>query len=468
MEITKFDLIIIGGGAAGFAAAIKSDELGAKTALINAGLPIGGTCVNVGCVPTKFLLEVCEINHQMRNSRFKSVSSKDVNLEFQKVIKEKDELVENLRKRNYEDLLTRLKNVEYFNACAKFISKNQLEVNGNIIQGEKFIIATGASPKVLSIPGLIETGFITNREALELKKLPERLLIIGGGPIGLEFAQIFSRLGSEVILVEIMDRILPQVEQLISEELRKHLQKEFEIHTGAKTKSVEIKNGKKIVRIETNNKDEKIEVDEIFLAAGLVGNTKDLGLEKIGIETDKNGFINVDEYLRTSQENIYASGDVKGAPWLETVAAKEGNVACQNALQNTNKKIDYSIIPYAVFTSPQVASVGMKEEEYMKQYGSCKCSLIQIDRVPKALLVKDTRGVAFMVIHHQTKKIMGVHIIAPNASEIIHEATLAVKYGLTIDDLIDTVHIFPTFSEALKIVSQSFKRDITKMSCCIE
>lgn len=463
-----FDLTIVGGGAAGFAAAIKADELGAKTALINAGLPIGGTCVNVGCVPTKFLLEVCEMNHQSRNPRFQSLSVSDIKLDFQKVMQEKDELVLALRKRNYEDLLDKLKNVKYFNGYAKFISEKQVQVNGDIFESDKFIIATGSSPKILPIPGLKENGFITNREALELKKLPETLLIIGGGPIGLEFAQIFSRLGSKVILIELLDRILPQAEPLISKELRKYLSQEFEIYTNTKTKSVENKNGKKVVNVEIEREEKKFEVDEIFVAAGLTGNTKDLGLEKISVKIDKNGFIVVDKNLKTSKENIYAAGDVKGQPWLETVAAKEGKIACENLLENTSKEIDYSVIPYAIFTSPQVASVGMKEQDYMKQYGTCKCSLVSMDSVPKGLAIKDTRGIIFMVIHHKTNKIMGVHIVSSNASEIIHEATLAVKFGLTIDDIIDTVHVFPTFSETLKIVSQSFKRDITKMSCCVE
>jgi len=159
---------------------------------------------------------------------------------------------------------------------------------------------------------------------------------------------------------------------------------------------------------------------------------------------------------------------VIGAPFLETVAAKEGNIACQNALQNAHKKIDYSVIPYAIFTSPQVASVGMKEEEYMKLYGSCRCSLVRMEQIPKSHAIKDTRGLIFMVIHHKTKKIMGVHIVAANAAEIIHEATLAVKFCLTIDDIIYTVHIFPTFSESIKMVCQSFNRDMNKMSCCVE
>lgn len=464
----KYDLVIIGGGAAGIAAAIKADELGARTALINGGLPIGGTCVNVGCVPTKFLLEICEINHAMRNPRFQSVSTVDTSLDFQAVMKEKNELVLDLRKRNYENLLSKINNVEYFEGSARFISERQVAVNNRELEADKFIIATGSSTRILPIPGLQESGFVTNRELLAKEELPQSLLIIGGGPIGLEFAQIFSRMGTEVILMEIMDRILPQSEQVLSEELKRNLEKEFEIYTNTKTVSVKSKNGKKVVRVEIEGNEKEFEVDEVLLAAGVKGNTENLELEKTGIEVDKNGFIKVDDELKTSQENIFAAGDVTGAPWLETVAAKQGNIGCQNILKGEHIKINYSAIPYAVFTSPQVASVGMKEDEYMQEYKTCLCSLIPMEQVPKALAIKDTRGLIFMVIHHETKKIMGVHIVAYNASEIIHEATLAVKYGLTIDDIIDTVHIFPAFSEAIKIVSQSFNRDMSKMSCCVE
>ncbi|MBI3009077.1 MAG: FAD-dependent oxidoreductase, partial [Candidatus Omnitrophica bacterium] len=199
-----------------------------------------------------------------------------------------------------------------------------------------------------------------------------------------------------------------------------------------------------------------------------VGNSKGLGLENIGVEFDKNGFVKVNKYLETSKPNIYAAGDIIGAPWLETIAAKEGNIAVQNAFKDSKTEMDFANIPYAVFTSPQVASVGMKEFEYLEKYGRCLCSTVRMDRVPKAKAIKDIDGLIFMVLDHNTKKIVGVHIVSSLASEIIHEATLAIRSGFTIDDIIDTVHVFPTFSEAIKIAAQSFKHDAKRMSCCVE
>lgn len=463
----KYDFIIVGGGAAGFSAAIKANEIGIKTAIINAGLPMGGTCVNVGCVPSKFLLEVTDQNHRNNYPAFDSVKPVRTNLNFQKVMQEKDKLVLALREMNYKNVLTHLKNVEFIHGYVKFISKDRIEVNKKILQADKFLIATGSSTRILPIPGLKDAGYLTNKEALTLKKLPKSMLIIGGGPLGLEFAQIFSRFGTKVTLAA-RSRILSKNEPIATLELHKHLEKEITIYTKTAVTSVKKRNNKKIVTLSINNKSKVIETEEILLATGVVGNTYNLGLEAIGIKTDKNEFIKVNQKLQTEQKNIYSAGDVIGPPLLETVAAKEGNIACQNLLLNTDKKMDYRVIPFAVFTSPQYAGVGLTEHEYMKKHGTCSYRTIKMDQIPKALAVKDTKGLIFMVIHHKTKKIVGVHIVGHNASEIIHEATLAIKFGLTINDIIDTVHIFPTFSEAVKIVSQSFTKDMSKMSCCVE
>ncbi len=462
-----YDLIIIGGGAAGFAAAIKADELGAKTLMVNSGLPMGGTCVNVGCVPTKFLLEVAGDYYKANHGRFSSLAS-SAKVDFAKLMEEKDGLVNLLRKSNYEYVLKNLPNVTYKEARAYFISENEIEIEGVRFSASKFIIACGSSTKLIPIEGLKEVGFLTNRTALELKKLPESLLVIGAGPIGLEFAQIFSRLGSKVTIVELMERILPQSEPIVSEELRRRLEDEgIRIITVAKTKSVR-RDKKKIVQIEKDGNIENIEVEEILLAAGVMGNSQELGLENAGIEVDKNGFVKVNDYLQTTKPHIYAAGDIIGPPWLETIAAKEGNIAAVNALKNSQSRMDLNNIPYAVFTVPQVASVGMKESEYMEKFGTCLCSMVKMERIPKAKATNQTEGLIFMALDHKTKKILGVHIVSNLASEIIHEATLAIKFGLTIDDIIDTVHIFPTFSEAIKIAAQSFKHDPKRMSCCVE
>ncbi|MFQ5722706.1 MAG: FAD-dependent oxidoreductase, partial [Candidatus Aminicenantales bacterium] len=278
----RFDLIIVGGGAAGFAAAIKADSLDTNALMVNSGLPMGGTCVNVGCVPTKFLLEVARNFYQGKNNHFKSLKL-SAEVDFTQVMEEKDQLVNMLRKSNYLDVLENLPNVTYKKGKARFLSEKKIEVDGEKYSADKFIISTGSSTKILPIEGLKEAGFLTNCTALELRTLPKTLLVIGGGPLGLEFAQIFSRFGSKVFIVEAMQRILPGTEPVISERLKKYLEEEgIKIFTDAKVKKVNA-GKRKIVEIENKEGMVSLEIEEILLAAGVVGNSQNLGLEKLGI-----------------------------------------------------------------------------------------------------------------------------------------------------------------------------------------
>ena len=208
--------------------------------------------------------------------------------------------------------------------------------------------------------------------------------------------------------------------------------------------------------------------EQLLLATGVAPNSDDMGLEAAGVKVSPRGFIQVNDQLRTSAPHIWAAGDVVGKAFLETVAAKEGNIAASDALEGIKKTLVYDSVPKAVFTDPQVASVGLTEEEYMSRYNVCLCRTIDIAQVPKAMAIKETRGKVKMTIDPKTEVIMGVHMVAPMAADLIHEATLAVQYKLTITDIVDTVHVFPTMSEAIKRVAQSFKRDISQMSCCVE
>lgn len=468
-EITKFDLAIIGGGATGFAAATRADELKIKTAIINTCLPMGGTCINVGCVPTKHFLSIGKELYSPRHPKFGSVVSIKPNFNFKKAVADKDKLLNVLRQKNYQDVLSSFKYVTWIEGKGVFESEHIIDVNGQNIEADKILIATGCSSKIPPIEGLSEAGYLTNREALSLKEHPASLVVLGGGPLGLEFAQIFSRLGTKVTLIEYAQRILAIQEPEISELLKKYLEEErINIITGAKVAKVSKKGKLKEIDFERNGKLEKISVDDILVAAGVIGNIKGIDLEKIGIETEKDCHIKVNDSLQTNLPHIYAAGDCVCHMCLETVAAKEGKIAVENAFLGTKKRIDFSNIPYAVFTDPEVASVGLTEGKYMEKYHTCNCRTVYMDKVPKAVAINDTRGLIKMVVHHQSQKIIGVHILSPVASEMIHEATLAVRFGLSVEEIIDTVHVFPTFSEAIKIAAQAFKRDISTMSCCVE
>ncbi len=453
----KYDLIIVGGGAAGFAAATKANDLGVKTLIVNSDLPIGGTCVNVGCIPSKILLEMA-YERGSSNGWF----------EFKKAIAEKDEIIKNLRKRNYIDVLASFKSVDFIDGKAYFKSPNEVEVNAEIYWGDKFVIATGSSPKILPFKGIEKVKYLTNRKALSLERLPRSIIVVGGGPLGLEFAQMFAMFGSKVFVIEKEPRILPLEEPEISFALQKSLEKwDIKFYTGAYIEEIYQDGDLKLVELKIGNVKINLQGEEILLATGVVPNTSGLRLENAGVEVDGKGFVKVDETLRTTAENIWAAGDCVGKMFLETVAAKEGNIAATNALEGKNLTMDYDSIPHAVFTFPQVASVGLTEEALVKELNVCACRTIPFSSVPKAIATRRDEGLIKMVVNPRDGSVVGVHIVSYNAAEIIHEAVLAVKLKLRIWDIIDTVHVFPTFSEAIKIAALAFTRDISVMSCCV-
>ena len=476
----KYDLVIIGGGAGAFAAAAKANDLGKTALMINSGLPIGGTCVNVGCMPSKNLLTVGDELYYAQHPLFKALhNGHKPAFDFATAIEEKDEIVASARQSNYTNVVDSLEGVTYLEGRARFISANQVDVNGKVIEGEKYIVATGSSTKSLPVPGLDEVGWLNNVTAMQLKKLPESMIVIGGGPLGLEFAQMFAHFGTTVTVLEAMDQILPRHEPEIAAELQRSLEEEgIEFRVGVTVDKVETRDGQKVVTIRSGKgarrrhsfktDTEELQAKELLLAAGIQANTADMGLDKGEVEIGPNGFIQVDQYHQTSNPDIYAAGDCTGRMPLETAAAKEGSQAAENALTVPARSINYDHVPHAVFTNPQVASVGITEEEEMRRFNACACRTIYMDTVPKADVVKETRGVFKMVIHPSNSKILGVHIVSPYAADLIHEATLAVKFGLTVDDIIDTLHVFPTLSEGIKRVAQAFTRDVSVMSCCVE
>jgi mercuric reductase len=465
----RFTFIIIGGGAAAFAAATKASALGVKTAIINAGLPIGGTCVNVGCVPSKHLLEVGNNYYYPPHNHFQATTDGEATLDFKRAITVKDEVIDELRQSNYRSVLDGMEQVTFIEGHAQFASINEVEVNGKVLRGDQFLIATGSSPQIAPIPGIERVPYITNREALSLRVLPKSMIVIGSGPLGLEFAQMFHHFGTQVTVLERDERILMREEPEVSQELRRCLEHEgIKIHTEVRCERIREDGTMKMVETQVAEKREVFSAEHLLLATGVVANTKDLGLERIGVKVNRFSAVAVNDRLQTSVPHIWAAGDVVARLPLETVAAKEGAIAASNALENAQKKIDYAVIPHAVFTMPQVASVGLTEAQHLQRINACACRTVPISQVPKAKAVGETRGIIKMVIDPKTSVIAGVHIVAPLAADMIHEATLAVKHKLTVDDLIDTVHVFPTLSEGIKIAAQSFRRDISRMSCCVE
>lgn len=467
--MNNYAYVIIGGGSAGFAAAIRASELKASTALVNAGLPLGGTCVNVGCVPSKHLLAVGAALKELSLPAFEAIRSRGHQFDFPAAIAAKERLIGAMRAEKYEKVLAALENVALYQGTARFISPHEIEVDGTTIQGEKFLIATGSSPQIIPFPGINEIDYLTSKEALSLSELPDSMIIIGGRAVALEFAQMYARFGTKVTILQRSLRLIPEHEPLLGEALRRYLEDEgISIYTGVEVKRLQREGSATAIEFVTEGHSHTISGDKLLMATGVKGNTAELGLEAAGVEIGKGGFVKTNKFLRTTAPHIFAAGDVAGTLQLETVAAKAGKIATENALLGTEQHIDYDQVPAAIFTSPEVATVGLTEEEAEKRYGTCACRVLWTKDVPKARAVNDTQGLIKMVVSPDSGKVLGVHLLASRAADIIHEAALAVKFGLTVDDIIDTLHVFPTMSEAIKLVAQSFRRDVSRMSCCVE
>ncbi len=464
----RYDLVILGGGAAAFSAAIRADRNGARALMIDGGT-IGGTCVNVGCVPSKRLLAVGDQFFRMTNRPFQGLGFEDDwSSDFRAIIRAKDRLVASLRRRKYQDVLASLKEVEYVRGTAAFVSPHNVKVGGRRIEGQKFLIATGSSPNVPPIPALRDIGVLTNVEALSLKDRPNSLIVLGGRALGLEFAQMYQNLGTQVTVLQRSPRIVPEEEPEVSESLRTYLQEDgVKIHTGVELLAAEKRRGEKVVTAAVAGKRRTFAADEILVATGRTPNTDGLNLPVVGVEVKPDKGVKVDAEMRSTAPHVFAGGDVVGKPMLETTAAKEGYIAAENALANRRLKMDYRAVPHAVFTNPAVASVGLTDAQANATAKMrCACKTVLLKQVPKPEIVDDTRGLVKIVAEAESHKILGVHILASLAPEMIHEGVLAVKHGLTLEDILDTVHVFPTYSEAIKLAALSFFEDVDKLSCC--
>ncbi|MBI2020661.1 mercury(II) reductase [Candidatus Daviesbacteria bacterium] len=444
--------------------------------IVNQGLPLGGTCVNVGCVPSKTLLWAGEVMHLAKNHKIPGIDIEVKNFDFAKVVQHELDLVAKLRDEKYEKVLSQLENVSYIEGKATFLSQTEIEVNPSTSSGQggqkytakKFVIAAGSTAIVPPIENIREVGYITHAEALKLKQQPKGLIVVGAGPVGLEFAQMYARFGTKVTILHRGSTIFRGEEELTTRLTEILTNEGITIKTNVQVKSAGKEGDKKIVSYLVEGKQEEVSADEILLAVGKTPNTQDLALDKASVEIDEKQAIKVNSQFQTSQSHVYAVGDITNAPLrLEPTAGREGTLATENALKNTQNSIDYNSVPWTIFTDPQLAGVGFTEDEQMKRFGTCMCKTVSFKDVPKALILNRTEGLIKMAIHPETKQIMGVHILAPNAGELIAQAMWLVKNKNTIDDVVNSLPMFPTLSETLKIVALSFTRDISKLSCCV-
>ena len=450
----KFQAVVIGGGPGGYVCAIRLAQLGLKTACIESRGSLGGTCLNIGCIPSKSLLNLSEEFHKVKNLSNKGIEVGDIKLNLAKMMKSKDKAVTVLTK-GVEFLLKKNK-VTYFKGLGSFKSKNQILVkddknNETVLESEKIIIATGSAP--VSLPGIEfdEKIIISSTGALSLEKVPNKMVVVGGGYIGLEMGSVWSRLGAEVHVVEFLDHITPGMDKEISQEFMKILKKQG-IHFHMQHKVEEIKKNNSGAIIKTKDKDgntKEFTCDVVLISVGRKANTEGLNLEKVGIELDNKKRIKTDKNFQTNLNNIYAIGDVIAGPMLAHKAEDEGIAVAEN-IAGQSGHVNYETIPGVVYTTPEVAAIGKTEEQLKQDKISYKIGKFSFMANSRAKAIDDTEGFVKILADEKTDKVLGAHLIGPHAGELIAEIGIAMEFGASAEDIARTCHAHPTFSEAVK------------------
>ena len=463
----SYDLVVVGAGSAGFSAAITAAEQGAQVALVGHGM-IGGTCVNIGCVPSKALIRAIEAVHHASNApaRFAGIESGARVVNWAAQIAQKDSLVGGLRQAKYADLLPEYNNIAYREGPARLVGGG-VDVGGQHLASERIIVATGARPAMPAIPGLGEVAALVSTTALALTQLPRSMIVIGGGYVGAELAQTFARAGVAVTLV-FRSRLLPEAEPEIGQALAGYLADEgITIISGVVYDSIrKSPDGGVALMITRNGLPETLAGERILVATGRTTNTESLGLAGAGVAQDSSGAIVVDDRMRTSKTGIYAAGDVTGKDQFVYMAAYGAKLAAKNALNGHSLRYDNTTMPAVVFTDPQVATVGLTEAQAAAAGHAVRTSVLSLDNVPRALAARDTRGLIKLVADGTTRKLLGAHILAPEGADSIQTAALAIRCGLSIDDLSEMIFPYLTTVEGLKLAAQTFDRDVKKLSCC--
>jgi mercuric reductase len=460
-----YDLVVIGAGSAGFSASIAAADQGAQVALIGSGT-IGGTCVNIGCVPSKTLIRAAETLHNARvAARFAGITAEAELTDWRGTVRQKDALVSELRQAKYTNLLPAYNGITYREGPARLVDGG-VEVDGGRIPAGKIIIATGARPAVPAIPGIEAVPYLTSTTALDLEELPRSLLVIGGGYIGAELAQMFARAGVKVTLV-CRSHLLPEAEAEIGAELTGYFQDEgITVVSGIAYRAIrKIENGIAL-DVSRDGQHTTIAADQVLITTGRAPNIEGLGLTEHGIAVSPKGGIVVDDRMRTTGAGIYAAGDVTGRDQFVYMAAYGAKLAAKNALNGDSLRYDNSAMPAIVFTDPQVASVGLTEAAARSAGYAVRVSTIGLDQVPRALAARDTRGLIKLVADAGSGRLLGAHILAPEGADSIQTAALAIRQGLTVDELADTIFPYLTTVEGLKLAALSFGKDVTKLSCC--
>jgi len=462
---TGLHIAVVGSGGAAFAAAIRAAEAGARVTLVERGT-LGGTCVNVGCVPSKILLRAGEMAHQANRPAFAGLPTSGGTVDRHSLIEQLRARVDGLRHDKYETILDDDPAITLVRGHAHFEDAATLAVetpdDGTVrVAADRILLATGATPAVPPIPGLDGTPWWSSTDALFAEAAPEHLVVIGSSFVAAETAQAFRRLGSEVTILargRLLTREAPEVGQALAAAFE-----DDEIQVLEDTQARHVDHDGQRFTITTD--DERLRCDALIAATGRIPDTGDLGLERIALRTDARGAIEVDERLRTSVGNVYAAGDCTDLPQLVYVAAAAGTRAAIN-MTGGHAALDLSVVPSVIFTDPQVGSVGHDEAEAEAAGIRVTSRRLPLDQVPRALANFDTRGFVRLIAETATGRILGARVVAPGAGEVIETAALAIRAGMTVDALAGELFPYLTLSESLKLCAQTFRRDVSRLSCC--
>ncbi len=479
----RYDLVILGSGSTAFAAALHAAELG-KTVVMTESRTVGGTCANRGCLPSKNLIEATRLVYDAAHPRYPGLTPIHMPFSWAELVAQKDEMIEEYRSHKYESLLDDPDRMQVVPGHARLVSGHEVEVQSadgaRRLIGSQLLIATGSQPRIPHVPGLVDVPYLTSDLlssaddpwGTELREQPRSLLILGGGYIALELGQMFARFGTEVTIVTRGKRILSGYEPEIAEALTDILQEEgLRIVTRAQVRGVRSEGEEVVLSVQRHGSQQTFTAEQLLVSTGRRPNTQEIGLERAGVEVDPAGAVRVDRTLRANISHIWAAGDVIGRETESQMAtplgAHDGKIAVHNALSGEPlREVDHRVIPRTIFTDPQVAVVGLTDEEAVTAGIACECNTIPLSVVPRAGAIRDTRGVIKMVLDGPTRRVVGVSMLGVNAGEVIGEAAMALRFGATTDDFIDLIHVYPTMAEALKLVAISFTKDVNRLSCC--